>query len=76
MNQAGLDVPAMGTTHADTFYGSVPCARFLTASEINRDYEYETGNVIVETFKERNIDPNAVPAVLLQRRAFCLGERL
>ena len=67
--QAGLDVPAMGTTHADTFYGSVPCARFLTASEINRDYEYETGNVIVETFKERNIDPNAVTAVLLQGHA-------
>ena len=67
--QAGLDVPAMGTTHADTFYGSVPCARFLTASEINRDYEYETGNVIVETFKERNIDPNAVPIVLLQGHA-------
>jgi len=63
--QAGLDVPAMGTTHADTFYGSVPCARYLTQAEIDRGYEAETGNVIVETFKEREIDPMAIPAVLL-----------
>ncbi len=63
--QAGLDVPAMGTTHADTFYGSVPCARYLTQAEIDRGYEAETGQVIIETFKERNIDPMAVPAVLL-----------
>ncbi|MEB6257280.1 L-ribulose-5-phosphate 4-epimerase [Mammaliicoccus sciuri] len=67
--QAGMDVPAMGTTHADTFYGSVPCARFLTANEINENYEYETGNVIIETFKNRGIDPNEVPAVLLQGHA-------
>ena len=63
--QAGLDVPAMGTTHADTFYGPVPCARFLTQSEIDRGYESETGHVIVETFKNRGIDPLAVPGVLL-----------
>ena len=63
--QAGLDVPAMGTTHADTFYGSVPCARFLTQEEINHGYEEETGNVIVETFNERNIKPMEVPGVLL-----------
>lgn len=63
--QAGLDVPAMGTTHADTFYGKVPCARFLTAEEIDTGYEEETGNVIVKTFKERNIDPQQVPGVLL-----------
>mgnify|MGYP006896732562 CR=1 FL=1 len=55
--QAGLDVPAMGTTHADTFIGSVPCARFLTQQEIDSGYEYETGKVIIETFKERKIDP-------------------
>ena len=67
--QAGMDVPAMGTTHADTFYGSVPCARFLTANEINENYEYETGNVIIETFKNRGIDPNEVPAVLPQGHA-------
>lgn len=63
--QAGLDVPAMGTTHADTFYGSVPCARFLTQEEIDRGYEAETGHAIVETFKTRGIDPMAVPGVLL-----------
>lgn len=63
--QAGLDVPAMGTTHADTFYGSVPCARFLTQKEIDKGYEKETGNVIIETFAKRGIDPMAVPGVLL-----------
>lgn len=63
--QAGLDVPAMGTTHADTFYGKVPCARFLTQEEIDRGYEAETGNLIVETFANRQLDPMAIPAVLL-----------
>lgn len=63
--QAGLDVPAMGTTHADTFYGTVPCARFLTQAEIDRGYEEETGNAIVETFRERGIRPMEVPGVLL-----------
>lgn len=64
--QAGVDVPALGTTHADTFYGDVPCARFLTEAEIDRAYEKETGYAIIETFKERGIDPMAVPAVLLK----------
>lgn len=63
--QAGLDVPAYGTTHADTFYGAVPCARFLTKEEINEGYEKETGEVIVETFEEKGIDYKAVPGVLL-----------
>ena len=63
--QAGLDVPAMGTTHADTFYGSVPCARYLTQEEIDRGYEAETGHVIIETFEERGLDILAVPGVLL-----------
>jgi L-ribulose-5-phosphate 4-epimerase len=63
--QAGLDVPAMGTTHADTFYGSVPCARFLTQEEIDRGYEAETGHVIVKTFEERGLEPLEVPGVLL-----------
>ncbi|MGM0123569.1 L-ribulose-5-phosphate 4-epimerase [Enterococcus sp. AZ194] len=63
--QSGLDVPAMGTTHADTFYGTVPCARFLTQEEIDRGYEAETGHVIVETFKERGIQPLEIPGVLL-----------
>ena len=62
--QAGRDVEAYGTTHADYFYGPVPCARNLTTEEIEEDYELNTGNVIVETFKERNINPMYVPAVI------------
>jgi L-ribulose-5-phosphate 4-epimerase len=67
--QAGLDIPAMGTTHADTFYGSIPCARFLTQEEIDRGYEVETGKVIIETFEERGLDILAVPGVLLHGHA-------
>jgi len=63
--QAGIDLPAMGTTHADTFYGAVPCARFLTQKEIDDGYEAKTGHVIVETFKERSIQPLEIPGVLL-----------
>ncbi|AEB29022.1 L-ribulose-5-phosphate 4-epimerase [Carnobacterium sp. 17-4] len=63
--QAGLDVPAMGTTHADTFYGSIPCTRFLNQKEIDEGYEEQTGHVIVETFKERNIKPMEIPGALL-----------
>ena len=64
--QAGLDVQAMGTTHADTFYGSVPCARFLTEKEVSDGYEVETGKVIIETFEKRGLDVLAVPGILLQ----------
>lgn len=64
--QAGLDVQAMGTTHADTFYGSVPCARFLNEKEVNDGYEVETGKVIIETFEKRGLDVLAVPGILLQ----------
>lgn len=67
--QAGLDVPVMGTTHADTFYGSVPCARFLTQEEIDRGYEAETGHVIIETFQQRGIDVMQIPGVLLKGHA-------
>lgn len=63
--QAGQDLPAEGTTHADHFYGSVPCTRLLTDEEILGDYELETGKVIVETFKSRAIDPSSVPAALV-----------
>ncbi|WP_242258755.1 L-ribulose-5-phosphate 4-epimerase [Streptococcus thoraltensis] len=65
-SQAGKDLPALGTTHADTFYGTVPCARFLTQEELDKGYEAETGTVIVETFKERGLKPNEVPGILLQ----------
>ena len=62
--QAGEDLPCYGTTHADYFYGSIPCARHLTQEELDEDYERNTGVTIVETFKERGLDPKAVPAVL------------
>lgn len=73
--QAGLDVPAMGTTHADTFYGAVPCARLLTQAEINQGYEKQTGEVIIETFEKRDLDPMEIPGVLLQGHGpFTWGE--
>lgn len=62
--QSGERIPAYGTTHADAFYGSVPCARALTKEEIETEYEKNTGKVIVETFKQA--DYNAVPAVLVK----------
>ncbi len=62
--QAGRDVPCYGTTHADYFYGPIPCARNLTPEEIEEAYEKNTGITIIETFKERGIDPMHVPGVL------------
>ena len=62
--QAGRDIPAYGTTHADYFYGPVPCARHLTPEEVDEDYERNTGKSIVEIFAERGIDPIHVPAVV------------
>lgn len=64
--QAGRDLPALGTTHADYFYGTIPCTRLMTPAEIAGAYEHETGQVIIETFRERAIDPAQVPAVLVQ----------
>lgn len=64
--QAGVDLPAEGTTHADHFYGAVPCTRLLTDDEIRGAYELETGNVIIETFITRKVDPATVPAVLVR----------
>lgn len=63
--QAGFDIPCYGTTHADYFYGSVPCTRKLTEKEINVDYELNTGKVIVETFKNRKLNPLEVPGVII-----------
>ena len=62
--QAGRDIPCYGTTHADYFYGPVPCARSLTGAEVEEDYEKNTGTVIVETFRARDIDPVHVPGVI------------
>lgn len=65
--QAECDLPCYGTTHADYFFGSVPCTRDLTPQEIQEAYERSTGLVIAETFRERGIDPMAVPAVLVRK---------
>ena len=62
--QAGRDIPLYGTTHADYFFGPIPCARNLTPEEITEAYEKNTGLVIIETFEERGIRPMYTPAVL------------
>ena len=61
--QAGREIPCLGTTHADYFCGSVPVTRKMTPEEIGAGYEWETGNVIIERFKD--IDPAQVCAVLV-----------
>ena len=61
--QAGMDIPAMGTTQADYFYGAIPCTRLMADAEIRGEYEKETGKVIVETFRDK--DPAAIPGVLV-----------
>ena len=63
--QAGQGIRAYGTTHADYFYGEVPCTRRMTKEEIDGGYEYETGRVIVECFEKYGIDPMNIPAVLV-----------
>ena len=61
--QAGMGIPALGTTHADYFYGEIPCTRKMSPEEIGGKYELETGNVIIETFNDK--EPNDIPAVLV-----------
>jgi len=63
--QAGKSLPAMGTTHADYFYGEIPCTRQMKEDEIKNDYEKNTGTVIIETFQNKKIDPVQVPGVLV-----------
>lgn len=63
--QAGRDIPAAGTTQGDYFYGSIPVTREMKKEEIVEEYEKQTGSVIIETFKERQINPNQVPGVLV-----------
>jgi L-ribulose-5-phosphate 4-epimerase len=65
--QAGCDIPAYGTTHADFANGDIPCARGLTKEEVDTDYELNTGKVIVEEFNKRGISPDEFPAVLVHR---------
>lgn len=62
--QAGRSIPLYGTTHADYFYGEIPCARSLTPEEIDEAYEKNTGLVIIETFDERGLNPMYTPGVL------------
>ena len=61
--QAGKEIPMLGTTHADTFYGTIPCTRKMTSEEIKGNYEKETGSVIVEKFDD--LDPVAIPGVVV-----------
>jgi L-ribulose-5-phosphate 4-epimerase len=67
--QSGRAIPALGTTHADYFYGEIPITRELTQGEVERSYELETGNVIIETLQSRGIDPVAMPGVLVFNHA-------
>lgn len=62
--QAGKNITPMGTTHADYFYGDIPCTRQMTDEEIKGEYEKETGKVIIETFQD--IKPSSIPAVLVK----------
>ena len=61
--QAGMAIPAMGTTQGDYFYGDIPCTRRMTPEEIGGSYELETGNVIIETFQ--GVDPMTIPGVVV-----------
>ncbi|MBR5441934.1 MAG: L-ribulose-5-phosphate 4-epimerase AraD [Clostridia bacterium] len=73
--QAGRSIPAYGTTHADFSYTAVPCTRALTDAEVNGEYEYNTGVVIADHFKENILDVNSTPAVLVRSHApFAFGK--
>lgn len=73
--QAGLDIQPTGTTHADTFYGAVPVTRKMKEIEVINEYEKQTGDVIIETFENRKINPDQMPAVLVNDHGpFTWGE--
>lgn len=73
--QAGIDIPVLGTTHADYFCGPIPCTRDLSADEISESYEANTGKVIVECVMSRSKDPMAVPGVIVKNHGpFVWGE--
>ena len=65
-SQAGVDIKALGTTHADYFCGDVPCTRELTKQEVNEAYELNTGKVIVETVNQRVKDAMKIPAIVVK----------
>lgn len=64
--QAGMDIPNIGTTHADYFHDAIPCTRDMTEAEVKGQYELETGNVIVERFQKGNINVVHTPGVLVK----------
>jgi L-ribulose-5-phosphate 4-epimerase len=64
--QAGIKIPALGTTHADYFYGDIPCTRELTQQEVMEDYETNTGKVIIETIENAQYDPMAIPGIVVK----------
>ena len=64
--QAGMGIPALGTTHADYFYGDIPCTRALTEQEVEEAYEVNTGRVIIETIREKGYDPMAIPGIVVK----------
>lgn len=64
--QAGMSIPALGTTHADYFYGDIPCTRELTEQEVMEDYEANTGKVIIETVDGGGYDPMAIPGIVVK----------
>lgn len=64
--QAGVDIPCLGTTHADYFNGAVPATEHLSPERIKTDYEWETGLLITETFAKLSLDPQQIPAVLVK----------
>jgi L-ribulose-5-phosphate 4-epimerase len=73
--QAMRDIPCLGTTHSDNFYGAIPATRSMTDAEIQTDYELNTGRVIVECFEHRRLDPAQIPGVLVASHApFAWGE--
>ena len=67
--QAMRPIPCFGTTHADNFHGEIPVTREMRADEVEHDYELNTGRVIAERFRDRNLDPAHVPGVLVASHA-------
>ncbi len=73
--QCKTDIKPLGTTHADYFYGNVPCTEIISNEQIKGDYELETGKLIIDTFEQRGIKPMEVPAVLVASHGpFTWGE--
>ncbi len=64
--QAGMSIPALGTTHADYFYGDIPCTRELSKDEVEEAYEVNTGKVIIETIKQYGYDVLAIPGIVVK----------